>query len=282
MTRAHTHTSSIITPNLSLSQQFHETYIGFLILQATLPIFSSCSIAGFMSMVKKYGPSNSDTQFTSKDLQNIFTGKTSHQGSLRKFCPKDEVENRMYYSTEKPDIAVSYPWGMDLRKHMPIFLDNLFQRLLLRREVSSRDEFENRTIWVDIFFNDQNSKEITHDLNEAQEIYEKARLHVVFLMYDPLSRGWCLFEVGVRVWSILKEFSVDLEQIPMVVGGISRDELKFRSRRDWQQYPASDVASKFPEFILCEGLTNVECDVKRFSLFVIFEKLFLSSLSMPE
>ena len=109
----------------------------------------------------------------------------------------------------KPDIVVTYPWGMDLRRDLPRFLERLYWRLRRSGRVASWEEFVGKTFWLDILFNDQNSKDIVQDLNAAQKIYEEAWVHALLVMRDPLSRGWILFELGVRVWAVGKEFGLD-------------------------------------------------------------------------
>ena len=144
-----------------------------------------------MSLIQQYAPVDPSQPCNSHHLQRLFTQ------SARKFCPKEEKSNWKFYSTRRPDIVITYTWGMDLLHELPRFIRRLWRHLRRQKLVTSWEDFAGKTLWLDILFNDQNSKVITQDLNDAQEIYEKAWLHAVFVMRNPLSRGWCLFEIGV-------------------------------------------------------------------------------------
>ena len=161
----------------------------------------SATYSGLLALIDRYAPASPAASFSSKDLQAILTGRAPHAGKARQFLLRAEPQNQVHLSTSKPDIVISYTWGMDLRRDLPRFLERLYWRLRRSGRVASWEEFVGKTFWLDILFNDQNSKDIVRDLNDAQTIYEEAWLHAVLLMLDPLSRGWVLFELGVRVGS---------------------------------------------------------------------------------
>ena len=96
---------------------------------------------------------------------------------------------------------------------MPCFLAELCNLLLHKKIIASSEQFEQKTLWLDIFFNDQNSTDIVKDLEAAELIYQQAALHALFLMYELLPRGWVLFEIGVRVWKCAKDYSLTLDDI---------------------------------------------------------------------
>ena len=227
----------------------------------------SVTHGGLLALIAAYAPASPAADFTSKHLQDILTARAPHAGQCRKFLLRAEPLNQQHFSTKKPDIVITYTWGMDLRRDLPRFLKRLYWRLRRRGRVASWEEFEGKTFWLDILFNDQNSKDIVQDLNAAQKIYEEAWLHGVLLMRDPLSRGWCLFEAGVRVWAVAKEFGLDhaatlrLLRAAPAAGG----EEEYTSRSDWAKHPAAAVAARLPLFVAVDGVTDLQTEVFRYA-----------------
>ncbi len=63
--------------------------------------------------------------------------------------------------------------------------------------ITSKEIYSAR-IWVDIFFNDQNSIDIVLELAEADQQYRKAQLHAVLGTRGLFTRAWCLHELMTR------------------------------------------------------------------------------------
>jgi hypothetical protein len=63
------------------------------------------------------------------------------------------------------------------------------------------ENIEECTIFVDIFLNDQNTKNIQGELDSAELRYRKVPLHIVLGTSRVFSRAWCLYEVAVRTES---------------------------------------------------------------------------------
>ena len=227
----------------------------------------SVTYAGLLALIATYAPANPAADFTSKDLQDILTARAPHAGERRKFILRAEPQNRPHFAAARPDIVITYPWGMDLRRDLPLFLTHLYRRLRRGGRVASWEEFVGKTLWLDILFNDQNSKDIVLDLNAAQRIFEEAWLHVVLLMLDPLSRGWCLFELGVRVWAVAKEFGLDhAATLRLLRGAHAADpEEEYTSRSDWAKHPAAAVAARLPLFVAVDGVTDLQAEVFRYA-----------------
>uniref|UniRef100_A0A7S0LZK0 Uncharacterized protein n=1 Tax=Cryptomonas curvata TaxID=233186 RepID=A0A7S0LZK0_9CRYP len=60
------------------------------------------------------------------------------------------------------------------------------------------EDTQKLTLWMDIFFVDQNGADVSRELVSIEDKYCKARFHLV-LGTDTLSmRAWCLHEIGVR------------------------------------------------------------------------------------
>jgi hypothetical protein len=221
----------------------------------------SVTYDGLMALVEAYSPTDPAADFSSKHLQDILTGRALHKGRIRKFILRGEPEHWELFSKERPDIAVTYPWGMDLRRDLPVYLKRLYRLLRWRGLVASWAEFKGKTLWIDILFNDQNSKDIVQDLNAAQKIYEEAWLHAVLLKLDPLSRGWCLFEIGVRVWAVAKEFGLDHPATLRLLDVTHQAGEEYRSRTDWKHYSASEVSVRLPLFVALEATTMMQSEV---------------------
>ena len=84
-------------------------------------------------------------------------------------------------------------------------------------------------------------------------------------MLDPLSRGWCLFEVGVRVWAVAKEFGLDHAATLRLLRGEHAPGEEYMSRKDWAKHPAAAVAARLPLFVAVEGVTDLPADVFRYA-----------------
>ena len=48
-------------------------------------------------------------------------------------------------------------------------------------------------------FNDQNAADMSGQLAAAELVYRGARFHYALMLNDPFSRGWCLYELLVRI-----------------------------------------------------------------------------------
>ena len=116
-----------------------------------------------------------------------------------------------------------------------------------------------------MLFIDQNRKDMVRDLNEAQRIYEGAWLHCVLLILDPLARGWCLFEIGVRVWAVAKEFGLDHAATLRLLRGTHAAGEEYTSRSDWAAHPAAAVAARLPLFVAVDGVTDLPAEVFRYA-----------------
>ena len=103
--------------------------------------------------------------------------------------------------------------------------------------------------WLDVMFNDQNATDMTGVLAKAEEGYKKAPYHYALMRNDPFSRGWCLFEVVVRIRAAMH--ALDLRRPEDIVPLILR-----RHRL-------------LPRLVIVPGLTNVDTDVtgKRYDRF---------------
>ena len=57
---------------------------------------------------------------------------------------------------------------------------------------------DERTTFIDIMANDQNSVEMRRELASVERQYEGARWHVIAATSSVLERAWCLYEIAVR------------------------------------------------------------------------------------
>jgi hypothetical protein len=98
-----------------------------------------------------------------------------------------------------------------------------------------------RRYWLDILFNDQNAEDMTGQLDAAELVYRGARFHYALMLNDPMSRGWCLFELLVRILAGMAALGIARPEdlVPRI---LSRDPL-------------------FTRLVIVEGLTIIEHDV---------------------
>ena len=198
-------------------------------------------------------------------MRAIFRGEADHpEFKRRKFHPRDKFPH--FYSSDPPDYAISYPWDLDLRTE----IDKFFQACKSRAQYV--DQFENVTFWVDICFIDQNSENIENELLISQEQYRTAMGHLLFMARRPLARGWILFELAFRLFSIMTEFGLTFEEtlryLTFMVGDGSvsgsgdSPSNKFQSRRTFKEYSLDHILNvSFPQIIICEGITDLQTDL---------------------
>jgi hypothetical protein len=91
------------------------------------------------------------------------------------------------------DVVVTYTWSTDLEMLLP-------EALTLYEEKAGFAQAP--TYWIDILFNDQNAKDIQHELDQAEHVYRTAQYHVVVLANNTLWRCWCLFEIATRAEAV--------------------------------------------------------------------------------
>ena len=131
-------------------------------------------------------------KISSHDLKNLFQGvgdflgvndfKGKRLANMPEYC--DCFENRF------ADVAVTYTWTTDLEEQLPSFL------------ILVQGGSQGLTFWIDILFNDQNSKDITKELDQAERVYMNAQFHAVILSNGPLRRGYCLLEILLRAKAV--------------------------------------------------------------------------------
>jgi hypothetical protein len=106
------------------------------------------------------------------------------------------------FSREFPHAALSYEWKLGMLDVSNVLRDPLVlnhPELLLKKDVRrGKDGKANPRVWIDIFFIDQVSKNIRVELGIAQEYYILCILHIVAGSESFLTRGWCLWELGLR------------------------------------------------------------------------------------
>ena len=90
-------------------------------------------------------------------------------------------------------------------------------------------------------FNDQNAADMTGQLDAAELVYRGARFHYALMLNDPFARGWCLFELMVRILAGMAARGMTRPEdlVPLILG---REPL-------------------FTRLVIVEGLTDVFNDV---------------------
>jgi hypothetical protein len=95
------------------------------------------------------------------------------------------------FSRSRAKAVVTYQWKQ------PLGGENGLHQMIIDAGVSP-----DTTIWVDVWFNDQNSKQIVLELAISQEYYMLCDQHLIAtsgdFKRDVLDRAWCLWEVGLR------------------------------------------------------------------------------------
>jgi hypothetical protein len=139
---------------------------------------TKAGIKGLLNELRNQVSRNSKGKLSSHDLRAFFQKECIH--------PKERYP--AYYSDDAPDVAVTYTWNTCLLAEIPHFL------VQIERRVASTE----LKYWIDIFFIDQNSKDVKTELIISEEVYRTSRYHVVLLANCPLQRGWCIYEIAIR------------------------------------------------------------------------------------
>ena len=156
---------------------------------------------------------NSDLNIKSEDLRKYF--------QKHKIVPHQHDKYKAYFSSTPPEIALTYEWKTtfselraflspaNIRRHNSTALDpnpSLWHRLYLMSFLwvflgplaLIPEDVDERTMFIDIMANDQNSIDMRRELASAERQYEGARWHVIAATSSVLERAWCLYEIAVR------------------------------------------------------------------------------------
>jgi hypothetical protein len=227
----------------------------------------SITYQGFRDLVDAVAPQIKSVRFTSHDMRAIFRGEVDHPKFTRsRFHPLDKFAE--CYSDRPPDYAISYPWDLDLLSEVTEF----FQAFKSKLHHAGASEFDEATFWIDIAFIDQNNQNMERELSHSQDVYRTAIGHLLFLAKRPLARGWILFELAFRLFSIMSEFGIAFEDmlryLTLMVGDVENpgSEMthcnKFKSRSTFNEYSLGHILEvSFPQIIVCNGVTNLQTDL---------------------
>ncbi len=247
----------------------------------------SLTYSGLVKMVKRYAKFNREVKspqhtsttrktFDSRNLQAVFV-----KGNI---YPKSALYNSKCYSKSAPYIVITYTWSLDLIYDLFDFLDSVKDLLNIN--------LEEMTLWLDIFFNDQTKTQESNDtysfcwrprihgnipvdtavttpsklelaLQEATEIYKNAFRHVVLLAHSTLSRGWCLFEIAVRLYMLKNKYRIDPFKVLM---GIDQpEEFSAVEVVNGKKIERDEILKMFPLFITGKQ-TVLETDVDQYTI----------------
>ena len=154
-----------------------------------------------------------DLNIKSEDLRKYF--------QKHKIVPHQHDKYKHYFSRTPPNIALTYEWKAtfrelraflspaNIRRHNRTALDpnpSLWHRLYLMSFLwvflgplaLIPEDVDERTMFIDIMANDQNSIDMRRELASAERQYEGARWHVIAATSSVLERAWCLYEIAVR------------------------------------------------------------------------------------
>ena len=116
-------------------------------------------IQELVRQMKSDGREPMDKQYSSEDLRMYFRSQT--------LWPPEKYPQ--FFSDKMPAVALTYMWRGTSIEHLA---------QILRSEFPNQDEL---TIWIDIFFNDQNVDDLSTALAIAERIYMGADEHAVIL-----------------------------------------------------------------------------------------------------
>ena len=146
---------------------------------------------------------------------------------LRKFFQKNNIvpylhpKYKLFFCNTAPEIALTYQWSCTFRQ-LKVFLSpenvqrhnrnaldpnpSFWERLylvsflwvLLGPLELIPQNIDERTLFIDIMANDQNSIDIKQELSAAEQQYMWAKWHIIAATSSVLTRAWCLYEIAAR------------------------------------------------------------------------------------
>eukprot|EP00961_Rhodomonas_salina_P237928 3215688-Rhodomonas_salina.3 len=154
---------------------------------ACIGVKSSISLKGMYSLIKHLQSLGMKSNSTPNE---VVVGTTSHQ--LQTFFRQQKIDPKtqfpQFYAERFPDVAVTYQWSQSLDlllDELKKWEEGLSQKqwntdcLTGKSPLLEKLQSNELTFWVDIFFvNQTGMKDVTEDLRIANEIYQKAFLHV--------------------------------------------------------------------------------------------------------
>ncbi len=102
------------------------------------------------------------------------------------------------HSEEFPDCVLTYEWSRGMGKSSGILGVLKDQRVKRERSSDGKRTGESKLVWIDVFFIDQLSKNVTVELGISQEYYILCKNHIVAGSLTLLDRGWCIWELSLR------------------------------------------------------------------------------------
>ena len=149
----------------------------------------------------------------SEDLRKFF--------QKHKIVPHLHIKYKDYFTHSPPEIALTYQWVStfrelraflcrdNIRRHNsnaidpnPSFWERLYQMFFLWIPFGPLalipEDIDEKTIFIDILLNDQNSIDIKQELDAAEQQYMWASLHIILATSSVLTRAWCLYEIAAR------------------------------------------------------------------------------------
>ena len=164
-------------------------------------------------MVWLFSEDFDELNIKSEDIRKFF--------QQNKIVPHLHPKYRHFFSNTPPEIALTYQWSCTFRelraflspanilRHNCNALDpnpSLWQRIYLMSFLwipfgplaLIPQNIDERTLFIDIMVNDQNSIEIKGELEAAEQQYMWATWHIIAATSSVLTRAWCLFEIAAR------------------------------------------------------------------------------------
>jgi hypothetical protein len=121
--------------------------------------------------------------------------------------PAKLPESKGLFSKNKAHIVLTYEWSLGLSKKKGV-LSKLNDEKLRHSLAISWPNMADPEVWIDVFFIDQLSQNVTMNLARAQGFYINFPCHVALASKTLLERGWCLFELCLRHHAGKKTFFV--------------------------------------------------------------------------
>ena len=111
--------------------------------------------------------------------------------------PAKLPESKGLFSKNKAHIVLTYEWSLGLSKDKGV-LSKLNDKKLRHSLAVSWPNMADPEVWIDVFFIDQLSQNVTMNLAKAQGFYINFPCHVALASETLHERGWCLFELCLR------------------------------------------------------------------------------------
>ena len=163
--------------------------------QQPIHSFKSFSVAGLILLLHLlcdlpwFKEKNCDiSSIDSSKIQEYLQAGNPHPATLFPYC----------FSFCAPVAAITYEWSLNMKDILSFINIAQIIKCSKRYGMMVPLDMSSLYIWIDVFFVDQQSKDVIAALELSDGVYSNAHFHLALGTKTLLTRAWCLSEYAVR------------------------------------------------------------------------------------